>query len=151
MINKIKMTIDMKDNHLQFSSFEAHIKAFIKAHSTVLSSKKIMIEQKSSISTQILKRFIFSVITWLSKKSSSFSKIMKSFNSVKSSFFDSMNIVMIKTAAYKSLVKRLNMTTFMIIITKIDQLLKTARNKLEDVDLQELSHEEIVKTRLELR
>ena len=70
---------------------------------------------------------------------------MKSFNSVKSSFFDSMNIVMIKTAAYKSLVKRLNMTTFMIIITKIDQLLKTARNKLEDVNLQELSYEEILK------
>ncbi len=62
-MNKIKMTIDMKDDHLQFSSFEAHIKAFIKAHSTVLSSKKIAIEQKSSISTQILKRFISSVIT----------------------------------------------------------------------------------------
>ncbi len=43
-MNKIKMTIDMKDDHLQFSSFEAHIKAFIKAHSTVLSSKKIAIE-----------------------------------------------------------------------------------------------------------
>ncbi len=28
---------------------------------------------------------------------------------------------------------------------KIDRLLKTARNKLEDVDLQELSHEEILK------
>ncbi len=49
-MNKIKMTIDMKDNHLQFSSFKAHIKTFIKAHSTVLSSKKITIEQKSSIS-----------------------------------------------------------------------------------------------------
>jgi len=36
-------------------------------------------------------------------------------------------------------------TTFAIIITKIDQLLKTARNKLEDVNLQELSHEEILK------
>jgi len=36
-------------------------------------------------------------------------------------------------------------TTFAIIITKIDRLLKTARNKLEDVDLQELSHEEILK------
>jgi len=33
----------------------------------------------------------------------------------------------------------------MIIVTKIDRLLKTARNKLEDVDLQELSHEEILK------
>jgi len=37
------------------------------------------------------------------------------------------------------------MTTFAIIITKIDQLLKTARNKLEDVNLQELSHEKILK------
>ncbi len=62
-MNKIKMIIDMKDDYLQFSSFEAYIKAFIKAHSTVLSSKKIVIEQKSSTSTQILKRFISSVIT----------------------------------------------------------------------------------------
>ncbi len=37
------------------------------------------------------------------------------------------------------------MTTFAIIVTKIDRLLKTARNKLEDVNLQELSHEEILK------
>ncbi len=37
------------------------------------------------------------------------------------------------------------MITFAIIITKIDQLLKTARNKLEDVNLQEFSHEEILK------
>jgi len=33
----------------------------------------------------------------------------------------------------------------MIIITKIDRLLKTARYKLEDVNLQKLSHEEILK------
>ena len=52
---------------------------------------------------------------------------------------------MIETAAYKSLVKRLNVTTFMIIITKIDQLLKTARNKSENVNLQELSHKETLK------
>ena len=81
-MNKIEMTIDMKDDCLQFSSFEAHIKAFIKAHSTVLSSKKIAIEQKSSISTQILKRFISSVVTQLSEKSSSFSKIVKSVTSI---------------------------------------------------------------------
>jgi len=62
-MNKIKVTIDMKDNRLQFSSFETYIKAFIKAHLTVLSSKKIAIEQKSSIFTQILKRFISSVVT----------------------------------------------------------------------------------------
>jgi len=56
-----------------------------------------------------------------------------------------MNIAMIKAAAYRSLVKRLNVTTFAIIITKIDRLLKTARNKLEDVNLQKLSHEKILK------
>ncbi len=145
-MNKIEMTIDMRNNRLQFSSFETHIKASIKAHSTVLSSKKIAIEQKSLISTQILKRSISSVITRLSEKSSSFSRIVKSSSSVNfASSFDSMNIAMIKTAAYRSLVKRLNVTTFAIIITKIDRLLKTARNKLEDVNLQELSHEEILK------
>jgi len=145
-MNKIEVTIDMKDDHLQFSSFEAHIKDSIKAYSTVLSSKKIAIEQKSSISTQILKRFISSVVTRLSEKSSSFSKIVKSSNSINfASSFDSMNIAMIETAAYRSLVKRLNVTTFAIIITKINRLLKTARNKLEDVNLQELSHEEILK------
>jgi len=140
------MTIDMRDDRLQFSSFEAHIKASTKAHSTVLSSKKIAIEQKSSISTQILKRSTSFVITRLSEKSSSFSRIVKSPSSVNfASSFDSMNIAMIETAAYKSLVKRLNVTTFAIIVTKIDRLLKTARNKLEDVNLQELSHEEILK------
>ncbi len=145
-MNKIEMTIDMRDDRLQFSSFEAHIKDSIKAHSTVLSSKKIAIEQKSSISIQILKRSTSSVVTRLSEKSSSFSKIVKSSNSVNfASSFDSMNIAMIETAAYRSLVKRSNVTTFAIIVTKIDRLLKTARNKLEDVNLQELSHEEILK------
>ncbi len=144
-MNKIEVTIDMRDDRLQFSSSEAHIKASTKAHSTVLSSKKIAIEQKSSISIQILKRSISSVATRLSEKSSSFSKIVKPPNSVKSSPFDSMNIAMIGTAAYRSLVKRSNVTTFTIIITKIDRLLKTARNKLEDVNLQELSHEETLK------
>ncbi len=146
-MNKIEMTIDMRDDRLQFSSFEAHIKASIKAHSTLLSViKKIAIEQKSSTLTQILKRSISSVVTRLSEKSFSFSKIVKSSNSVNfASSFDSMNIAMIETAAYRLLVKRSNVTTFAIIITKIDRLLKTARNKSEDVNLQELSHEEILK------
>jgi len=146
-MNKIEMTIDMRDDCLQFSSFEAHIKASIKAHSTLLSViKKIAIEQKSSILTQILKRSTSSIVIRLSEKSFSFSKIMKSFNSVNfASPFDSMNIAMIEAAAYRSLVKWLNVTTFAIIITKIDWLLKTARNKSEDVNLQELSHEEILK------
>jgi len=53
-MNKIEMTIDMKDDRLQFSSFKTHIKAFIKAHSTVLLNKKIAIKQKSSIFIQKL-------------------------------------------------------------------------------------------------
>ncbi len=141
------MTIDMRDDRLQFSSFEAHIKASIKAHSTLLSViKKIAIEQKSSTLTQILKRSISSVVTQLSEKSFSFSKIVKSSNSVNfASSFNSMNIAMIETAAYRSLVKRSNVTTFAIIITKIDRLLKTARNQFENVNLQKLSYEEILK------
>ncbi len=141
-MNKIEITIDMRNDRLQFSDSKTHIDA-----SSILLSviKKIAIEQKSLISTQILKRSISSVVTRLSEKSSSF-KIVKPSNSVNfASSFDSMNIAIIETAAYRSLVKRSNVTTFAIIITKIDQLLKTARNKLEDIDLQELSHEEILK------
>ena len=141
-MNKIEITIDMKDDRLQFSDSKTHIDVSLILLSVI---KKIAIEQKSSTSIQILKRFIFSVITRLSEKSSSF-KIVKSFNSVNfASSFNSINIAMIETAAYKSLVKRSNVTTFAIIITKIDQLLKTARNKLEEINLQELSHEEILK------
>ncbi len=142
-MNKIEITIDMKDDHLQFSDSKTHIDA----SSTSLSVlKKIVIEQRSSISTQILKRSTSSVVTRLSEKSSSFSKIVKSSNLINfASSFDSMNIAMIETAAYRSLVKRLNVTSFAIIITKIDWLLKTARNKLEDVNIQELSHEKILK------
>ncbi len=142
-MNKIEITIDMRNDRLQFSDSKTHINASLIFLSVI---KKIAIEQKSSTSTQILKRSTSSVVTRLSEKSSSFSKIMKSFNSVNfASSFDSMNIAMIEAAAYKSLVKRSNVTTFAIIVTKIDRLLKTARNKLEDVDLQELSHEEILK------
>ncbi len=141
-MNKIEITIDMRDDRLQFSDSKTHINVSSISLSVL---KKIAIEQKSSISTQILKRSISSVVIRLSEKSSSFSQIMKSSNSVKSSPFNSMNIAMIETAAYRSLVKWSNVTTFAIIITKIDRLLKTARNKLEDVNIQELSHEEILK------
>jgi len=142
-MNKIEITIDMRNDHLQFSDSKTYIDASLILLSVI---KKIAIEQKSSIFIQILKRSTSSVVTWLSEKSSSFSKIVKSSNSINfASSFDSMNIAMIETAAYKSLVKWSNVTTFAIIITKIDRLLKTARNKLEDVDLQELSHEEILK------
>jgi len=141
-MNKIEITINMRNDHLQFSDSKTHINTSLTSLSVI---KKIAIEQKSLISTQILKRFISSVVTWLSEKSSSF-KIVKSFNSVNfASSFNSMNIAMIETATYRSLVKWSNVTTFAIIITKIDRLLKTARNKLEDVNLQKLSHEEILK------
>ncbi len=142
-MNKIEVTIDMRNDRLQFPDSKAHINA----SSTPLSViKKIAIEQKSSTSTQILKRSTPSVVTRLSEKSSSFSKIVKPPNSVNfASPSDSMNIAMIEAAAYRSLAKRSNVTTFAIIVTKIDRLLKTARNKPEDVDLQELSHEEILK------
>ncbi len=140
-MNKINLVIDMQINFLQFLNFTSSQKSIV-----LLSSNKTIMKQKSLTSTQILKRFISFIITWLSEKSSSFNKIMKSFNSINfTSSFNSMNIAMIKTAAYKSLVKWLNVTTFMIIITKIDWLLKTARNKLENVNLQKLSHEEILK------
>ncbi len=145
-MNKIEVTIDMRNDRLQFSSSEAHIKASTKAHSTVLPSKKIAIEQKSSTPTQILKRSTSSVVTRLSEESSSFSRIVKPPSSVNfASPSDSMNIAMIEAAAYRSLAKRSDVTTFAIIVTEIDRLLKTARNKPEDVNLQELSHEEILK------
>ncbi len=127
-MNKINLVIDMQIDFLQFSIFTSSQKSIV-----LFSSNKTITKQKSLTFTQILKRFIFSVVTQLSEKSSSFSKIMKSSNSINfASSFNSMNIAIIETAAYKLLVKRLNVTTFMIIITKIDWLLKTARNKLED-------------------
>jgi len=52
---------------------------------------------------------------------------------------------MIGAAAYRSLAKRSDVATFAITVTEIDRLLKTARNKPEDVNLQELSHEEVLK------
>ncbi len=131
----------MQINFLRFSNLISSQKSIV-----LFSSNKTITKQKSLTSTQILKRSLSSVVTRLSEKSASFSKIVKSSNSVNfASSIDSMNIAMIETAAYKSLVKRLNVTTFMIIIIKIDRLLKTARNKSEDVNLQELSHEEILK------
>jgi len=142
-MNKTGVTIDMRDDRLQFPSSEAHIKASTKAHPAPLPViKKIAIEQKSSAPTQILKRSTPSVATRLSEKSSSF-KIVEPPNSVNfASPFGSMNIAMIGAAAYRSLAKRSDVATFAITVTEIDRLLKTARNKPEDVDLQELSHKE---------
>ncbi len=51
-----------------------------------------------------------------------------------------MNIAMIKTATYKMLVKWSDIKIFAVIILKIDRLITTAKNKLEEVNLHELSH-----------
>ena len=55
-------------------------------------------------------------------------------------FSDSMNIAMIKTATYKTLIRQSNMNIFVIIILKIDWLISTVENKLEDMNLHELFH-----------
>jgi len=140
-MNKIDLVIDMQIDSLRFSNLTSSQKSIV-----LFSSNKTITKQKSLTSTQILKRSLSSIVTWVSEKSALFSKIVKSSNSVNfASSIDSMNIAMIETAAYRSLVKRSNVTTFAIIIIEIDRLLKTARNKSEDVNLQELSHEKILK------
>ena len=59
-----------------------------------------------------------------------------------------MNIAMIKTATYRMLVKWLNVKTFTVIILKIDRLITTVENKLEEVNLHKLLH---VKTLEEIK
>ena len=59
-----------------------------------------------------------------------------------------MNIAIIKTAIYKMLIKWSDMKTFAVIVLKIDQLITTVENKLEEVNLHELSH---VKTLEEIK
>ncbi len=51
-----------------------------------------------------------------------------------------MNISMIETAVYRMLVKWSDIKIFAVIILKIDWLITTAENKLEEVNLHELSH-----------
>jgi len=112
-------------------------------------------------STHILKRSFTSVTSQSSQKSFSFNqfneKSVKLIEQLKSrnatltnvkifkSFFDSMNIAMIETAAYRMLVKRVNMNIFAVIIFEIDLLISTVKNKLENMNLHELSHVKILK------
>ncbi len=123
-------------------------------------------KQKSLTSTHILKRSFTS--SQLSLKSLSFSqfneksvKLIKQLKSCdvtltnvknsKSTFslnsfsFSSMNIAMIETATYKMLVKWSNFKIFAVIVLKIDWLIITAENKLEEVNLHELSYVKILK------
>jgi len=56
----------------------------------------------------------------------------------------STNIAIIETATYRMLVKRSDVKTFAVIILKIDRLITTVENKLEEVNLHKLSHVEIL-------
>jgi len=120
----------------------------------LLTSNKIIMKQKSLTSTHILKRSF--TISQLSLKSLSFSqfneKSVKLIEQLKSRdatltnvkisklTSDSMNIAMIKTATYRMLVKQSDIKIFAVIVLKIDRLITTAENKLEEVNLHELSH-----------
>ena len=119
-------------------------------------SKRTTLKQKSLTFTHILKRSFTFVTSQSSQKSFSFNqfneKSVKLIEQLKSrnatltnikilkSFFDSMNITMIETAAYKMLVKRVNVNIFAVIVLKINRLITTVENKSEEVNLHELSH-----------
>jgi len=55
-----------------------------------------------------------------------------------------MNIAMIETAAYRMLVKRVDVNIFAVIILKIDRLISTVKNKLKSMNLHELFHVKIL-------
>jgi len=117
------------------------------------------LKQKSLTSTHILKRSFTSVTSQSSQKSLSFNqfneKSVKLIEQSKScdatltnvkifkSTSDSMNIAMIKTATYRMLVKWSDVKTFAVIVLKIDWLITTVENKLEEVNLHKLSHVKI--------
>ncbi len=155
-MNKINLVIDMQINSLRFSNFISSQKLIV-----LFSSHRIITKQKSLTSTYILRRSFTFVIFQLSQKSLSFDqskekfvkliKQSKSFEAVsfnvnsKSTFslksaFSSINIFMIETATYRMLVKQSDVKIFAVIILKIDRLITTAENKLEKVNLHELSH-----------
>ena len=109
-------------------------------------------KQKSLTFTHILKRSFTFVTFQFSQKSLSFSQ-KKSFTKqlkqrdatltsvkISKSTSNSLNIVMIKVATYRMLVKQSDVKIFAVIILKIDQLITTAENKFKEVNLHELSH-----------
>ncbi len=160
-MNKINLVIDMQIDFLRFLNFISSQKSIV-----LLSSHRTIMKQKSLTSTHILRRSFTFVISQLSQKSLSFNqskkkfiksiKQSKSFEAVSSSVnfkstfslkpaFSSINISMIETIVYKMLVKWSDVKIFAIIILKIDRLITTAENKLEEVNLHELLHVEILK------
>ena len=146
----------MQIDFLRFSNFNSRLKLIV-----LSSSNKTITKQRSLISTHILKRSFTSVTSQSSQKSFSFSqfneKSVKLIEQLKSRdatltnvkifkpFFDSMNIAMIETAAYRMLVKRVDVNIFAVIISKIDRLISTVENKLKSMNLHELFHVEIFK------
>ncbi len=60
-------------------------------------------------------------------------------------FSDSMNIAMIETAIYKTLIKWSDVNIFIIIISEIDQFISTVENKFKSMNLHELFHVKILK------
>ncbi len=120
-MNKINLVIDMQINFLRFLNFISNHKLIV-----LLTSNKIIMKQKSLISTHILKRFF--TTSQLSLKSLSFNqfneksvklieqlksrdatlinvKNSKSTFNLNSFSFSSMNIAMIETATYRILIK----------------------------------------------
>ncbi len=148
-MNKINLVIDMWIDFLQFSNFNSRLKSIV-----LSSSNKTITKQKSLIFTHILKRSFTFVTSQFSQKSLSFSQKKSSIKQLKSrdatltnvkifkSTSDSMNIAMIETATYRMLVKWSDVKTFTVIILKIDRLITTVENKLEEVNLHKLSHVE---------
>ncbi len=155
-MNKINLVIDMQIDFLQFSNFILNSKSIV-----LLTSNNSITKRKSLTSTHILKRSFTFVTSQLSQKSLSFNQFNEksvklieqsklcdavSFSvNIKSTFslklaFNSMNISMIETAVYRMLVKWSNIKIFAVIVLKIDWLITTAENKLEEVNLHELSH-----------
>jgi len=120
------------------------------------SSNKTITKQKSLIFIHILKKSFTFITSQFSQKSLSFSqfneKSVKLIEQLKSRDVtltnvkiskltsDSLNIIMIKAATYKMLVKWSDVKIFAVIILKIDQFITTVENKSEEVNLHELFH-----------
>ncbi len=113
-------------------------------------------KQKSLTFTHILKKSFTFVTSQFSSKSLSFNqfneKSVKLIEQVKSRdatltsvkiskmTSDLFNIVMIKAATYRMLIKQSDVKIFAVIILKIDQLITTVENKFEEVNLHKLFH-----------
>ncbi len=151
-MNKTGLVIDMRIDSLRFPNFNPTSQKSI----ALLSSNKSITKQKSLTSTHILKRSFTSITSQFSQKSLSFSQKKSSIEQLKprdaaltsakisKSTSGSTNIAMIETATYRMLIKRSDVKTFAVIVSKIDRLITTAENKLEEVNLHELSHAEIL-------